>query len=53
MPIYNLNWQEVCNVQIEAENEQLARLRWQEHAYSQDDVFREALDQPEITLENQ
>lgn len=46
---YNIHWEELCNVEIEAENEDEAREFWVNQDYDNTNVDRYLVDDPIIT----
>lgn len=50
MARYNLHWEEICNIEIDAENEEEAQACWAEGCYELDEVGRDYPGRPTITL---
>ena len=50
MAKYNIHWDEMCNLAIEAKSEKEAEEFWTMQAYDEDEVSRDCIDQPTITV---
>lgn len=48
--VYNIQWQEICNLEIIAESRIEAEYRWVNGAYEENQISRNSLDKPEITI---